>query len=66
LEDRIVKQLFRELALDCICPPEFPLCRCDKTTEVKILTKKPVVPSDHERDTNPRSRSATLRCVEKL
>jgi len=65
LEDRIVKHTFRELAKDCVCPPDFPICNCDKTSLVKIITKKPVIPSKKEIDENPRARSAKLRVVEK-
>lgn len=65
LEDRMVKRYFRELAADCICPPDFPICRCDKRSEVAILTPRPVTPSEHEIASNPRSRSAKLRAVEK-
>ncbi|MGH7573490.1 MAG: 16S rRNA (cytosine(1402)-N(4))-methyltransferase, partial [Gemmatimonadota bacterium] len=60
-----VKRYFRELAADCVCPPDFPVCRCDKRSEVAILTRRPVVPSEDEIARNPRSRSARLRAVEK-
>ena len=65
LEDRIVKQTFKELERDCICPPEFPVCTCDKQKEVKILTRKPILPSYKELQFNNRSHSAKLRAVEK-
>ncbi len=65
LEDRMVKTYFRELAADCVCPPDFPVCRCDKVSEVTILTRRPVTPSAEEIARNPRSRSARLRAVEK-
>jgi 16S rRNA (cytosine1402-N4)-methyltransferase len=65
LEDRMVKRFFRELAADCVCPPDFPVCRCDKRAEVDVLTKRPVVPSAREIETNPRARSARLRAAEK-
>jgi 16S rRNA (cytosine1402-N4)-methyltransferase len=65
LEDRMVKRYFRELAADCVCPPDFPVCRCDKVSEVAILTRRPVVPSEEEVARNPRSRSARLRAIEK-
>ena len=65
LEDRLVKLTFRELASDCVCPPEFPVCRCDKRSEVDVLTKRPVVPSAREIEANPRARSARLRAAEK-
>lgn len=66
LEDRIVKEAFKELFKDCICPPEFPECKCNKRREIKIITRKPIVPSDKELEANPRSRSAKLRIAEKL
>lgn len=65
LEDRIVKNAFKELSLDCICPPHLPMCQCDKKSEVKIITRKPIVPTDEEIEVNPRSRSAKLRVAEK-
>lgn len=67
LEDRIVKNVFRSLARDCTCPIEQPECTCGRqNAKVKILTKKPVVPSSEEIFFNPRSRSAKLRVAEKL
>ncbi|WP_353094079.1 16S rRNA (cytosine(1402)-N(4))-methyltransferase RsmH [Tissierella praeacuta] len=66
LEDRIVKEEFKKLYLDCVCPPSLPKCVCDKVREVEIITRKPIVPSKEEIDKNPRSRSAKLRIVEKL
>ena len=66
LEDRIVKQTFSDLAKGCTCPPEFPVCVCGKTPEIKIITKKPICPSQDEISANPRSRSAKLRVCEKL
>ncbi len=66
LEDRIVKDTFKYLNKDCICPPEFPICNCDKKKELKILTRKPITPSKKEIGTNPRSRSAKLRIGEKV
>ncbi|MDD2446975.1 MAG: 16S rRNA (cytosine(1402)-N(4))-methyltransferase RsmH [Tissierellia bacterium] len=66
LEDRIVKESFKELYKDCICPPEFPTCVCDKKREIKIITRKPMKPTDKELSENPRSRSAKLRIAEKL
>ncbi|MDH4330129.1 MAG: 16S rRNA (cytosine(1402)-N(4))-methyltransferase RsmH [Candidatus Moranbacteria bacterium] len=64
-EDRVVKNIFKESANDCICPKEFPVCVCDKKAEIEIITKKPIVPSDVEIEENPRSRSAKLRIVQK-
>lgn len=66
LEDRIVKEAFRYLASDCICPPSIPVCVCDKRSEAEILTRKPVIPTEKEARENPRSRSAKLRACRKL
>jgi 16S rRNA (cytosine1402-N4)-methyltransferase len=66
LEDRIVKEFFRYKALSCTCPPDFPICVCDKKVEVEILTKKPIPPTPEEITRNPRSRSAKLRAARKL
>ena len=66
LEDRIVKNFFKEKTKTCICPPEYPVCVCDTKPELKIVTKKPIVPSDEEIKQNKRSRSAKLRVAEKL
>ncbi len=66
LEDRIVKEQFRYLASDCICPPELPICQCDKVSEVKILTRKPVTASPEELARNSRAKSAKFRAVEKI
>ncbi|MDX9893331.1 MAG: 16S rRNA (cytosine(1402)-N(4))-methyltransferase RsmH [Patescibacteria group bacterium] len=65
LEDRIVKDYFRRESRDCICPPEMPVCQCGHIARLKIITKKPVVPTVEEIKNNPRSRSAKLRIVEK-
>lgn len=65
LEDRIVKKEFKYLSLDCVCPPEMPFCQCDKVSEVKIITRKPILPTTEEIEANPRSRSAKLRVAEK-
>ncbi|MDR0880006.1 MAG: 16S rRNA (cytosine(1402)-N(4))-methyltransferase RsmH [Clostridioides sp.] len=65
LEDRIVKNEFKYLASDCICPPSIPFCQCDKESEVKIITRKPILPTPEEVEINPRSRSAKLRVAEK-
>ena len=61
LEDRIVKRFLRERAKGCTCPPELPICVCGKEPEARILTPKPVRPSAHEIDDNPRAASARLR-----
>ncbi len=66
LEDRLVKEFFKYEALDCICPKDFPVCRCDKESRLKILTKKPVVPSLEEIESNIRARSAKLRAAERI
>ena len=66
LEDRIVKEIFKELYNDCICPPQIPQCRCDKKREIQIITRKPIKPTQEEVEINPRSRSAKLRIAEKL
>ena len=66
LEDRIVKNFFREQARECICPKETPICICNHKPKLKIITKKPILPSESEVDKNPRSRSAKLRVAEKL
>ncbi len=66
LEDRIVKRAYQYLEKDCICPPEQPICTCDKVKEVKILTKKPIVATQEELDNNSRSASAKLRIAQKI
>lgn len=66
LEDRIVKNYFRDLSRDCICPPEQPICTCDTKPTFRILTRKVVRPSQEEVINNPRSRSAKLRVAEKI
>ena len=66
LEDRIVKQTFSELAQGCTCPRDFPVCVCGKRPDVKVLTRKPILPSGEELEINPRARSAKLRVAEKL
>jgi 16S rRNA (cytosine1402-N4)-methyltransferase len=66
LEDRLVKERFRELARVCVCPPEVPRCVCGQKPQVELLTKKAVRPTETETERNPRSRSARLRAVRKL
>lgn len=66
LEDRIVKQTYADLATGCTCPKDFPVCVCGKKPKIKIITKKPCLPSADELEYNPRSRSAKLRVAEKL
>ncbi len=66
LEDRMVKQRFAAFCKGCECPPEFPVCVCGRTPAGQLITKKPVEASAEELAENPRSRSAKLRCIEKL
>jgi 16S rRNA (cytosine1402-N4)-methyltransferase len=66
LEDRIVKDFFRHKALSCTCPPDLPVCVCDKQVEAEILTRKPIRPSPKEVANNPRARSAKLRAARKV
>ncbi|HLC64066.1 MAG TPA: 16S rRNA (cytosine(1402)-N(4))-methyltransferase RsmH [Patescibacteria group bacterium] len=66
LEDRIVKQFFKQESTGCICPKEIPECRCNHRKSINILTKKPISPTEGEIKSNPRSRSAKLRALEKL
>ena len=65
LEDRIVKQKFKDLATGCICPPEFPVCVCGRKPKMRLVTRKPIVSGDEELAENPRARSAKLRVAEK-
>lgn len=66
LEDRIVKHTYLSFIDTCTCPPDFPKCICGNTPKARLITKKPVLPSDKELEENPRSRSAKLRVLEKL
>ncbi|MBP9501707.1 MAG: 16S rRNA (cytosine(1402)-N(4))-methyltransferase RsmH [Candidatus Promineofilum sp.] len=66
LEDRLVKQFFRNLARDCICPPEQPVCTCGARAAVRLVTRKAVKATAEEIAANPRSRSARLRVVSKV
>ncbi|GAB6932568.1 16S rRNA (cytosine(1402)-N(4))-methyltransferase RsmH [Calditerricola satsumensis] len=66
LEDRICKQAFREWSRGCICPPGLPVCACGRRPLVRVLTKKPIVPSEDEVRRNPRARSAKLRVAERV
>lgn len=66
LEDRIVKQTFQRLAKGCTCPKEFPVCMCGKTPQIKIVSRKPVLPGKDETEHNSRSKSAKLRIAEKI
>ncbi|MEM7116152.1 MAG: 16S rRNA (cytosine(1402)-N(4))-methyltransferase RsmH [Chloroflexota bacterium] len=66
LEDRLVKQTFRSLAQDCVCPPQQPVCTCDARATVRLVSRKAIKASAVEIENNPRSRSARLRVAEKL
>lgn len=66
LEDRIVKQYFRRESRDCICPPEQPVCTCGHKASIIEITRHPIEATPEEAKTNPRSRSAKLRIIEKL
>lgn len=66
LEDRIVKTAYAGFAKGCTCPPDFPVCVCGKTPQIKLCPRKPILPSVRELAVNPRSRSAKLRVAEKL
>lgn len=66
LEDRIVKNVFRNLENPCTCPRDFPVCVCGKKPRVRVITRKPVLPSDEELEYNRRAHSAKLRIAEKI
>jgi 16S rRNA (cytosine1402-N4)-methyltransferase len=65
LEDRIVKNAFKRFENPCICPPNFPKCVCGRVSKGKVITRKPIIPTDEEIEVNPRSRSAKLRVFER-
>ena len=65
LEDRMVKQTFRDVENPCTCPPNFPTCVCGKKSKGKVVTRKAILPSEEELERNPRSASAKLRVFEK-
>ena len=65
LEDRIVKTKFRELENPCTCPPDFPVCVCGKKSLGRVVTRKPILPTEAEMEENPRSKSAKLRVFER-
>lgn len=65
LEDRIVKTGFRTNENPCVCPPDFPVCVCGKKSRGKVITRKPILPTEEEMTENPRSKSAKLRVFEK-
>ena len=66
LEDKIVKDFYKEKSTGCICPKDFPICVCKKKPQAKIITKKPIVPSEEEILKNKRAHSAKLRVLEKI
>ena len=66
LEDRIVKNAFRRNENPCTCPPEFPVCVCGKTSRGHVVTRKPILPTEEEMETNSRAKSAKLRIFEKI
>lgn len=66
LEDRIVKDLFKKMSTGCTCPPDLPICVCGNKPVLKVLTRKPILPSPDEIKRNPRSRSAKLRVAQRL
>ncbi|WP_148134304.1 16S rRNA (cytosine(1402)-N(4))-methyltransferase RsmH [Candidatus Formimonas warabiya] len=66
LEDRIIKQQFQNLSGLCSCPPGFPVCTCGKKQILKVVTRKPIIPSEAEVTRNPRARSAKLRVAERV
>jgi 16S rRNA (cytosine1402-N4)-methyltransferase len=65
LEDRIVKRSFRHMENPCVCPHQLPLCVCDEVSRGRVVTKRPIIPGEVEREENPRSRSAKLRVFER-
>jgi len=65
LEDRIVKQSFKDLSGQCQCPPGFPVCVCGRRRLIRLVTSKPIVPSERELEANPRARSARMRVAER-
>jgi len=66
VEDRVVKDFFRLNSRDCLCPPEIPVCRCGHKAQLKLITHKPITPSEKEIQENFRARSAKLRVVERV
>lgn len=66
LEDRSVKNKFKEMSKKCICPPDFPVCVCNHEKKVKLISKKPILPSKDELKNNNRSHSAKLRVCERI
>lgn len=66
LEDRIVKDIFKYETLNCICPPQLPICQCDKEKTLKLITRKPIIASEEEMESNTRAKSAKLRIAERI
>ncbi len=66
LEDRIVKNVFKINATDCLCPPKTPICICGHKKTINLVNKKPIIASEEEQKENPRSTSAKLRIIEKI
>jgi 16S rRNA (cytosine1402-N4)-methyltransferase len=66
LEDRIVKNEFRALAGDCVCPKDMPFCVCQKEAKLKVITRRALTPAAEEIEANPRSRSAKLRVAQRV
>lgn len=66
LEDRIVKSIYRKNENPCVCPPNFPMCVCGNVSQGKVITRKPIIPSDEEMEINKRAKSSKLRVFEKM
>lgn len=66
LEDRIVKNIFKEMSQGCTCPPDIPVCVCGNVPTLKVITRKPLVASPEEVARNPRARSAKIRVAQRL
>lgn len=66
LEDRIVKNIFRNSEHPCTCPPDFPVCVCGKKSKGRVITRRPILPTEQEIAENPRSKSAKLRVFERI
>jgi 16S rRNA (cytosine1402-N4)-methyltransferase len=66
LEDRLVKRFMHQESRGCLCPPRVPVCKCGHTATLRLVNRKPITPSQDEKKTNPRSRSAKLRVAERL
>jgi 16S rRNA (cytosine1402-N4)-methyltransferase len=66
LEDRTTKRFFADLAQGCICPPEFPICVCDREPQAEVVSRRAISPSEGEVADNPRARSSKLRVARKI